>query len=54
MISHDMNLEPLPGIILAIAQQRSLSAVLTTIIDTVTRQPGVALARIWLRESDAQ
>ncbi|MES1261760.1 MAG: sigma 54-interacting transcriptional regulator [Acidobacteriota bacterium] len=40
--------------ILAIAEQRSLSAVLTTIIDTVTRQPGVALARIWLRETDAQ
>jgi transcriptional regulator with GAF, ATPase, and Fis domain len=54
MMSHDMNLEPLPGIILAIAEQRSLSAVLTTIIDTVARQPGVALARIWLRETDAE
>ena len=53
-ISHDMNLEPLPGIILAIAEQRSLSAVLTTIIDAITRQPDVALARIWLRETDAQ
>jgi transcriptional regulator with GAF, ATPase, and Fis domain len=47
-----VNLEPLPGIILALAEQRSLSAVLTTIIETVARQPGVALARIWLRDSD--
>jgi transcriptional regulator with GAF, ATPase, and Fis domain len=48
-----MDLEPLPGIVLAIAEHRSLSAVLKTIIDTVARQPGVALARIWLRDSDA-
>jgi transcriptional regulator with GAF, ATPase, and Fis domain len=41
-------LEPLPGVILAIAQQRSLSDVLSTIIESVSRQPGVALARIWL------
>jgi transcriptional regulator with GAF, ATPase, and Fis domain len=45
-------LEPLPAIILAIAEQRSLPAVLTTIIDAVARQPGVALARLWLREPD--
>lgn len=47
-----VDLEPLPGIILAMAEQRSLAAVLETIIDTVARQPGVALARVWLRESD--
>ncbi|MBI3209735.1 MAG: sigma 54-interacting transcriptional regulator, partial [Candidatus Solibacter usitatus] len=47
-----MDLEPLPSIILAIAEQRSLGAVLTTIIQSVARQPNVALARLWLRESD--
>lgn len=47
-----MRLESLPPVILAIAEQRSLSAVLKTIIETVARQPGVALARIWLREPD--
>jgi transcriptional regulator with GAF, ATPase, and Fis domain len=43
----------LPAIILAIAQQRSLSAVLDAIIDSVARQSDVALARIWLLQSDA-
>ncbi len=47
-----MNLEPLPSIILAMAEQRSLHAVLKTIIDAVARQPGVALARLWLRDAD--
>ncbi len=47
-----MDLEPLPNIILAIAEQRSLAAVLKSIIDAVARQPGVALARLWLREPD--
>ncbi len=47
-----MHLEPLPAIILAIAEQRSLNAVLTSIIETCARQPNVALARIWLQESD--
>ncbi len=47
-----MNLEPLPSIILAIAEERSLRAVLKTIMDAVARQPGVALARLWLRDSD--
>jgi transcriptional regulator with GAF, ATPase, and Fis domain len=46
-----MNLEPLPSIILAMAEQRSLEPVLRTIIESVARQPGVALARLWLRES---
>ena len=45
-------MEPLPSIILALAEQRSLSAVLATIIEAVARQPGVALARLWLREPD--
>ncbi len=48
----EVNLEPLPSIILALAEQRSLSAVLKTIIDAVARQPGVAMARLWLKESD--
>ncbi len=47
-----MDLEPLPGIIVAIAEQRSLAAVLKKIIDAVARQPGVALARLWLRQAD--
>jgi transcriptional regulator with GAF, ATPase, and Fis domain len=47
-----LNLEPLPSIILALAEQRSLQPVLTTIIDTVSRQPEVALARLWLRDTD--
>jgi transcriptional regulator with GAF, ATPase, and Fis domain len=47
-----MNLAPLPSIILAIAEQRSLCAVLATIVDSVARQPNVALARLWLRQSD--
>jgi transcriptional regulator with GAF, ATPase, and Fis domain len=47
-----VDLEPLPAIILAIAEQRSLAAVLKTIIDAVARQPDVALARVWLRQSD--
>ena len=47
-----MDLEPIPAIILAIAEQRSLAAVLKTIIDAVARQPDVAMARVWLRQSD--
>ncbi|MFN7921371.1 MAG: sigma 54-interacting transcriptional regulator [Bryobacteraceae bacterium] len=48
------NLEPLPSVILALTEQRSLSAVLETIIQVVARQPGVALARLWLNESAAE
>ena len=44
-----MDLEQLPEIILAIAEQRSLEAVLKIIIASVARQPEVALARLWLR-----
>ena len=47
-----MNLAPLPSIILAIAEQRCLNDVLTTIIGAVARQPGAALCRLWLRQSD--
>ncbi len=47
-----VDLEPLPAIVVAMAEQRSLSAVLKTIIDAVARQPGVALARLWLAEPD--
>jgi transcriptional regulator with GAF, ATPase, and Fis domain len=47
-----LNLEPLPSIILALAEQRALHDVLRVIIDTVSRQPEVALARLWLRDSD--
>lgn len=47
-----VRLESLPPIILAIAEERSLSAVLKTIIETVARQPDVALARLWLRGPD--
>ena len=45
-----MRLESLPPIILAIAEHRSLGAVLKTIIETVARQPDVAFARLWLLE----
>lgn len=47
-----MDLESLPAIILALAEQRSLPAVLKTIIEVVARQPGTALARLWLAEPD--
>ncbi len=46
------HLEPLPSVILALAEQRALSTLLETIIHIVARQPGVALARLWLK-SDA-
>lgn len=42
--------EPLPSVILALTEQRSLTAVLETIIQVVARQPGVALARLWLSQ----
>ena len=47
-----MRLESLPPVILEIAEQRQLNVVLKTIVDTVARQPDVALARIWLRERE--
>jgi len=42
----------LPPILLALAEQRSLDAVLTTIVEAVATQPDVALARVWLRDDD--
>ncbi len=49
-----MDLASLPTIILAIAEQRSLSAVLTAIIQAVAQQPDVALARLWLKQPDKE
>ena len=46
-----MDLELLPSIVLEIARERSLDAVLGTIIGVVSRQHGVALARLWLLEN---
>ena len=46
-----MELDALPSIILAITQQRSLTAVLQAVIDSVASQSEVALARIWLRQA---
>src|SRR5664279_6075333 len=54
MLDSAMDLAPLPSIILAITEQRSLCAVLATIVDSVARQPNVALARLWLRQSDRE
>ncbi|BDC48483.1 hydrogenase-4 transcriptional activator [Bryobacterales bacterium F-183] len=45
-----MRLEPLPSILLALAEQRSLAEVLRQIVEIVARQDGVAMARVWLRE----
>ena len=47
-----MELALLPAIILAIAEQRSLDAVLSAIVSAVASQPDVALARVWLRDTD--
>lgn len=47
-----MTLDQLPSIILAIAEQRSLDAVLKKIIDIVAAQADVALARLWLIDRD--
>ena len=48
-----MQFASLPPILVAIAQQRALNAVLATIVDVVAAQPDVALARLWLRQTDA-
>ena len=47
-----MELTLLPPILLALAEQQSLDAVLSTIVRAVTSQPDVALARVWLRDDD--
>ncbi|MGE0822927.1 MAG: sigma 54-interacting transcriptional regulator [Candidatus Binatia bacterium] len=43
-----MNVESLQAILLAINQERSMPTVLTTIVQQLVRQRGVALARVWL------
>ena len=47
-----MELALLPPIILAIAEQRSLDAVLSSIATAVASQTDVGLARVWLRDTD--
>ncbi|MEO8025980.1 MAG: sigma 54-interacting transcriptional regulator [Bryobacteraceae bacterium] len=47
-----MDLARLPSILVALAEQRSLDDVLTTIIGAVASQPNVALARLWLLDTD--
>lgn len=47
-----MDLAQLPPILVALAEQRSLDAVLKKIIEVVAAQPDVALARLWLVEND--
>lgn len=47
-----MELALLPPIILAIAEQRSLDAVLSSIASAVASQTDVGLARVWLRDAD--
>jgi transcriptional regulator with GAF, ATPase, and Fis domain len=47
-----MELALLPPIILAIAEQRSLDAVLSSIATAVVSQADVGLARVWLRDTD--
>ena len=49
----EMDLSLLPSVILAIAEQRSLDAVLRTIIEGIANQPDVALARLWLLGPDS-
>ncbi len=46
-----MRLESLQALTLAIAQERSVEAVLNQIVVGLIAQPGVALARIWLKGS---
>jgi transcriptional regulator with GAF, ATPase, and Fis domain len=48
----NMELALLPPIILAIAGQRSLDAVLAAIATAVASQPEMALARVWLRDAN--
>ena len=47
-----MELALLPPIILAIAEQRSLDAVLSSIATAVASQSDVGLVRVWLRDTD--
>ena len=47
-----MDFAALPSLILAIAQERSLTAVLHRVIEAVASAPEVGLARLWLRQAD--
>ena len=47
-----MELTLLPPILLALAEQQSLDAVLSTIVGAVATQPDFALARVWLRDDN--
>jgi transcriptional regulator with GAF, ATPase, and Fis domain len=47
-----VDFDSLPSLILAIAEQRSLTAVLQRVIETVAAAPDVGLARVWLRQRD--
>ena len=44
-----MELESLQAVALAIAQERSVENVLQQIVDGLVAQPGIALARLWLK-----
>ncbi len=50
MQTSGVDFEALPALILAIAEQRSLTAVLQRVIETVAAAPDVGLARVWLRQ----
>jgi len=47
-----MDFASLPSLIVAIAQERSLTAVLQRVIEAVASAPDVGLARLWLRQED--
>ncbi len=47
-----MDLGKLPAVLVALAEQRSLDDVLKSILTALVEQPDVALARVWLLESD--
>ncbi len=46
-----MKLESLQAVALTIAQERSVETVLQQIVDGLVAQPGVALARLWLKSA---
>ena len=47
-----MDFASMPSLILVIAQERSLTAVLQRVIEAVASAPDVGLARLWLRQED--
>ena len=46
--THEMNLESLHTIATMVAQQRSVDAVLKTVVESLVESSDLALARIWL------